>query len=184
MDQITCQTPADAAASSVEQNGSGGATDKHVEICARRLTALARRIDEFVGAQLKKIETAYTRLEREAANYARLEQKSQELRQQQIEWEQKRADQAARIAEELEILTLAWDRIEAERRTLLSADIDSPPAKPEEAESPPTPPMPESAMPAPLSFFDFESSTTGRSAALQFQQIKREIRQHARRHRS
>ena len=190
MDHMTQQVRPEAASPPIERCRAGGPTTQDVDACVHQLAALARRVEEFVAGHLKKIELAYNRLEREAANYAQWEQKSRELRQQQADWEQKQAEQAQRVAEELETLTMAWDRLEAERRSLLADDDGRPrsenvtTAAPPREQPLPIPSASDPPPPAPLNFFDFEAGVTGRSAALQFQQIKREIRQHARRNRT
>jgi len=168
-----------------------------VDECVRRLEQLTRHVDDFLGRQLTIIDQACGDLTEQAGDHAAVEEMSRELRNQQVLWEHSKQQQKERIAEEVEMLTAAWDRIEAERRTLLADDGNRPPAQsavvasvpvaPGEPVSEPQHPnmsdqrLSDPNLSIPADYFDFESDDTGRSAALQFQQIKREIRQHARR---
>ncbi len=187
------------ATSSHDGNRAGcGPSVEVVDECVCRLERLTRHVDGFLGRQLAKIDEACGDLTEQAGDYAALEQKARELRDQQILWEQSKQQQKERIAEEVEMLTAAWDRIEADRRMSL-ADADSRPAAQSdvvvaavpvasgeamsEQQSPnlPDPGVSNANLSNPADYFDFDSAAAGRSAALQFQQIKREIRQHARR---
>lgn len=180
MEQMTGQPESQATTSAGEHSAPRTLSAEQVYACGRRLALLARKIDKFHGVQLQELERTWSELQRQAESHAAWEQMSRDLHQEQTEWEQKKAEQAERIAEELEFLAAAWDRIEAERRALLTRESDIPAAEPVVAAAPLTAPA-VVAPPAPLNLTDFDSVATGRSAALQFQQIKREIRQHARR---
>ncbi len=181
-------------------DGSGlrcGPPANIVDECVCRLERLTQHVDDFLGRQMAEIDRACGDLAEQAGDRAAVDEMSRELRKQQALWEQSRQQQKERIAEEVDMLTAAWDRIEAERRRSL-ADDGSRPTAPSDAIASTSAtsgaPMPEPQDPnmanpgssspnlsAPVDYFDFDSAVTGRSAALQFQQIKREIRQHARR---
>lgn len=178
MELHSCQPPGLAAGPLDEAAGCEPAGEI-LSQCAGRLEALVRRCQAFLVRQFGRIDEVTHRLERTAERQAAI---SQELQRQQVLWEQTRQKQAEQIAEEVEMLSSAWDRIEEDRRSLLASEASLPPR--EGAGTPDVVPaqlFPLSSGPGPEPFLSFESSGTGRSAVLQFQQIRREIRQHARR---
>jgi hypothetical protein len=147
--------------------------------CGQRLEALALRIAEFMRKQIAQLEELDCDFAGTAADHAAWEEMVRELRQQRLQWEQEKAGQAETIAAEARMLTAAWDEIEVQRRRLLSDESTA--AAPESvAESPSAQSRPET--PSLTNLFDCGVLGSGHSAALQFHQIKREIRQHARRH--
>ncbi|MBX3439410.1 MAG: hypothetical protein KF861_18120 [Planctomycetaceae bacterium] len=152
-----------------------------VDACAQRLERLARRVDAFLDDQWNVIQQVCEELERDAEDQTAWEQQASEFRQQHAEWEESKLQQSERIAEELRALSTAWDQVESERRTLLSdaANFTSE-FSTEAAEA--IEPIPACTDPMnPANLFEIVTSSSSRSAALQFQQLKREIRQHARR---
>ncbi|MGE0374764.1 MAG: hypothetical protein AB7Q45_05065 [Planctomycetaceae bacterium] len=170
-----------ATSSSDDRRAAGGPSPQIVEECSQRLAQLAERVQTFLDSQCRRIEQACENVQQQASDHAAWEQMAHELRQQKALWEKSKQQQTERIAEELNFLAAAWDRIEAERRHLPTNDGVDPPAMPAPAAAP-VPPIAEQPNPVnSANLFDLPVAASGRSAALQFQQIKREIRQHARR---
>lgn len=176
-------TKRDLNSSSDGDSGMGEPGPDVLDECGRRLARLADRVHHFLDLQCRTIEEICQNVRQQAEEQSAWEHMARELRQQEALWEQSKQQQAERIADELKFLSAAWDRIEAERRTLLMNDgivaAALPPVISTAASPPATEELP--GPPAAINLFDMPSTVSGRSAALQFQQIKREIRQHARR---
>jgi hypothetical protein len=148
--------------------------------CAQRLEALAGRFVAFLRNQIAQLEELGCDFAGTAADQAACEQMVRELQQQRLQWEQEKRAQAEKIAAETRMLTAAWDEIEAERRRLLTDESTAASSESAVESAPAAPSAPET--PSLGHLFDCGVLGSGHSAALQFHQIKREIRQHARRH--
>lgn len=156
---------------------------------ARRVEAVAGRVDQFFRLQ-------FERLERVIAECRDVLQREDRIRQLQSELERERDRRhrdyerdKGRIREESRLLREAWDRLEAEQRRLLARR----PTPAEGSSQAQTGSMESGAMqpgrtegqPAVSSEGDTQSeqrSAGAKQATLvEFQQLKREIRKHARR---
>jgi hypothetical protein len=159
--------------------------------CARRLEALVRRTSTFVAQQLGQLDDIGLQLAADVREFGDVSGEQD----QDAEWLQQKADDERRIDEQLEHLARAWKELESEQRRLLmlqrsapgetlespAAGFDSPSAT-GVFESPL--PVPETRVPQrSRDLIDETAPQDAAAAALQFQKLKREIRQQARRQR-
>lgn len=155
-----------------------------VEECSARLAALTARMSTFLKAQIDSLQAAAKEVESASELQAKYEAMTLELAEQQQEWERHKEAEALRMAADARLLSEAWDEIENERRERLSQGS---PAGGHQVEYS----MPEVSDPAPptsqsmsdTALFDLGMPKSAQPSSVQFQQLKREIRQHARRNR-
>lgn len=149
--------------------------------CALRLESLVRRTSTFVTEQLGQL----NELGGQLADHARPQPATDHGNAQ---WTQQKATDQRRIEEQLDHLAQAWKELESEQRRLMMQErSDRPgvnePSDPEttvHAEPPPTPtaPVPDRRS---LDLIDAAAPADAAASALQFQKLKREIRQQSRR---
>lgn len=171
----------------VVADGSRPSEDRRWEQFASRLAEL----EELVTAQFREFDDVLDRYERLLKQSGRLEQVQLQLHEQQVAWQRHCETVSMEIAEEYQHLRDAWERLEQEQRQA-ALSTDAPKSGGETVrldDSRPTPFVPAAASPgssrpahAPsLTDLDIRDSWTPRlndAAALQFQQMKRQIRTH------
>lgn len=160
---------------------------------ARRLRAIADRMEDFLLGQILRLETAMQACSLpEDSTHRGI---SGELQEERARWEAERQHELQRLQEETDRLTEAWERVEAEQRRLLG-ERESMRAQSRVARShalgSALPGDPEEALAACGRYRPGEAARetvlddeplTAEMAAMQFQQLRREIQKHARRHR-
>lgn len=160
--------------------------------CARRLESLVRRASTFVAQQLGELDDLGLQM---AAELRRAPRAGDPSDLEQAEWSGQKTDDERRIEEQLDHLANAWKELENEQRRLMMLEpaaqqqtyqpvaemVSEPPAMMSE---------PEIAMDAPPAnaprardLIDATAPHDAAAAALQFQKLKREIRQQTRRQR-
>lgn len=156
--------------------------------CARRLESLVRRTSAFVAHQLGQLDDIGLQMAVEARQSATTDADESAL---ESRWTQQKTEEQERIEEQLEHLAKAWKELESEQRRLLTLER-SPQAA---GFDPMTAALPDSApeggtdaiepVPARRSrdLIDASAPQDAAAAALQFQKLKREIRQQSRRQR-
>lgn len=159
---------------------------------ARRLEALVRRTAAFVTQQLGQLDDIGLQIAAEARERTALDADPAEH---DSEWIRQKADDEQRIEEQLEHLAKAWKELESEQRRLMMLERGtSGPATENAATSMDEPataglPEPPSAVQETLvrhrsrDLIDESAPQDAAAATLQFQKLKREIRQQARRQR-
>lgn len=170
-----------AAASSARTPGAGvvaeASSRTDVADCAVRLESLVTKCVSFLQSRIRRLEDAYAEFDQRPAAPAGPEEQQAVLSEQQAAWDRKRAAEADRINEQLEHLSKAWSLLENEqRRQATEGTTASAPAFAQQGS--PTPPASSQ-----LDLVETPGDLSSSSAAIQFQKLKREIRQHARRNR-
>ncbi len=147
----------------------------------RRLEAVVADVHQFLDSQLDRLEQERLECRHLLERQAAIEQTYDQLKRQQQEWKQHREEEVRRIEQETTALLQAWERLEEEQRRirLMGQGVPSPVA----TQSAATPASPGVARPASQDLIDAVHFPTYEPAAVQFQQLRREIRQHARRRR-
>ncbi len=169
----------------------GPVAERHVDApdvkrCADRLSVVSERMQFFLHTQIDTLQNVAHHMDAAAQQISEYETKSLELEQRQAQWEQQKERETKRMAEDARLLSQAWDHIEEERRECLAtgSGIELPLIEsPASAES-----VPQVSEQAPAShtdtdLFDLGVPMSTQTPAVQFQQMKREISQHARRNR-
>lgn len=159
---------------------------------AERLRNVAERIEEFVGQQISQLESAYDRIAELVRTDPAAATSDEEFESRRRKWEQERNAEIRRLRDEGQLLSEAWEQLEAEQRRLLgergSLKVKAPAAvnsanpapklgRPPAARTPPTTDRPDSQN------HDPPPATTQNSreqAVRQFQHLKREIGKHHR----
>lgn len=165
-----------------------------VEIADRekRLRQLIQRCETFCRLQFERLEECYRDLEQQAVVS---EPPDEQFRLEQEVWRRQRAEEETRIEDQLNQLTAAWAEVEAEQRRLLTqvpatTPVEAPTSRfatisvedhveTHQAGSRPV----NRAGSADLDLIDEPRRQSPGSAAIQFQKLKREIRQHTQRRR-
>lgn len=167
-------------------------TPAHQAECAHRLESLVRRASTFIAQQLGQLDDLALQMAAELRTSPCAEGVTD---RDQAEWLRQKAEDERRIEEQLDHLASAWKDLESEQRRLMTLDraphqpsFQSAPAmvsQASEAESEPalaTGPQPDAA-PRSRDLIDATAPQDAAAAALQFQKLKREIRQQTRRQR-
>jgi hypothetical protein len=159
--------------------------------CVRRLESLVRRTSAFVSQQLGQLDDIGLQF---AADLQAMGTAC-EAHNPDPEWLRHKADDERRIEEQLEHLAMAWKELESEQRRLLMMHRNTPGAAMETAAAvidgssatedfeSPLPVPAAAAAHRPRDLIDETAPQDAAAAALQFQKLKREIRQQARRQR-
>jgi hypothetical protein len=162
---------------------------------AHRLRGLAEDIAAFVALQNSRLEQAVDTSFNNDDRQREIDRRQAELDARERQLGQRQREAVESVEDECEKLTAAWDELEAQRRQLLAQGAGAPSA--DAPAQPALSTMPASATPAtamPRSDIDLigdiampattqprKQSWSNEPAAQQFQQMKREIRRHARR---
>ncbi len=151
-----------------------------VERSAERLASVTGRLMTFLQTNIDQLQDVAEELAHSAQRCAEMEEAARDLESRRVGWEREQKLEAERIAEETRLLMNAWDQIEAERRERLTANCAETGLASERPEVTPAQ-SPRSLSDTDL--FDLGVPRSSQQAAMQFQQIKREINNHARRNR-
>lgn len=154
---------------------------------AEKLRQLAAQIEAFLTRQIDRLDRELEWVPR--AGTGDVDRMMDEFQVVRTQWEQDRRDEQRRLQEDAERLVDAWSRLEAEQREMLKqrmqgksiAAINSPPVTrtqpPARPEGSLTAPSPAAAMP------NDPGSVANPRNQLQFQQLRREMLEHARQRR-
>ncbi|MCA9076843.1 MAG: hypothetical protein KDA93_17585 [Planctomycetaceae bacterium] len=163
---------------------------QQVEECAIRLVTLSERLSRFLSGHVERLQEAAREIKSAAQLQAKYEAMTAEFTKKQQEWERHREAESQRMAADARLLSDAWDQIENERRERLShghthdmpsAGYSTPEVSHQETQASPAPQTNHSLSDTAL--FDMGVPKSAQPSTVQFQQLKREIRQHARRSR-
>ena len=155
---------------------------------AEKLRQLAAQIEAFLTRQIDRLDRELERVPR-AGTGGDVDRMMDEFQVVRTQWEQDRRDEQRRLQEDAERLVDAWSRLEVEQREMLKqrmqgksiAAINSPPVTrtqpPARPEGSLTAPSPAAAMP------NDPGSVANPRNQLQFQQLRREMLEHARQRR-
>ena len=157
-----------------------------VENCADRLSRLTERMVSFLQTHLSRLQDAALAMDAFSQQMAEFEVKSEEFHQRQADWEQQKERENTQMAEDARLLSQAWDRIEMERRenltmgsaiemSVMDAPVNQTVSLREE--KPAQPSLTDTDL------FDLGIPTLTQTPAMEFQQLRREIRQHSQRKR-
>jgi hypothetical protein len=169
---------------------------------ARRVERVSGEISEFVAARFEALEQALYRQRNDLAARASCQADSEQFARQRAQWEREQREALEKLEAEHARLTEAWGRLEAEQRKLLTdraacergaARTSSAPAaghvgaevalpSPHTAASQP-PAAPATIVPDQASNQELERAVR-ESVLMQFQQLKNDVRSHARRRNS
>lgn len=171
------------------------ASDEFTSSGARRLQVVVDRVETFLAAQLDRLERVLEQCEHGAAEQETADRLRRELQEQRRQWEQERLEEMGKIKQAGAQLTEAWDRLEAEQRRLL-AERESLRSAPGGGHAQAAGPADGTAMPTESpgatargnpppngpgrSEGTAQDAVSPEAARLQFQQLKREVRRHAR----
>lgn len=162
---------------------------------AHRLRGLAADIAAFVALQNSRLEQAVDTSFNNDDRQREIDRRQAELDARERELAQRQRETVESVEDECEKLTAAWDELEVQRRQLLAQGAGAPsaaaPVQPTLSATPAAA-IPATAMPRSdidlIGDFAMPTTTQPRKqvwsnepAAQQFQQMKREIRRHARR---
>jgi hypothetical protein len=157
---------------------------------AEQLQQIAAQIQSFLSRQIDRLEQEISTCAPATEEHAELEAMLNEFRQERADWEQEKLQEQRRIHEDSQRLIEAWQRLEAEQRELLKQralkktmtnsttasmqNVSTTPAS--SRQEPVTTGISSVASPGPT------ASATGISHRnqLQFQQLRREMLEHAR----
>lgn len=172
-----------------------GSHDDH----QRLLIGLAARMEDFLEAVGTRLALMLDECEQVAAERAGLFRQASDFRQERTEWEKQRQKDIAKIRDECEQLAEAWSRLEEAERDRLIGTNNRPAAAPVSNEPRPRTETAPNRNPAPQPAdagggptIVEEQVTAARapqpaaelspvSILMQFQQLKRDIRNHAQR---
>ncbi len=145
-----------------------------------RLTSVTSRLMTFLHSSIDQLRNVATEMSLSVHHQAALDEAARDHEARRADWDRQQELEAERIAEETRLLLDAWDQIEAERREMLTAKCvgEGLGTDPPEAMLPQTP-----RSLSDTDLFDLGVPRSSQQAAMQFQQIKREISNHARRNR-
>lgn len=170
-------------------NHHAPASAKVVEL-ARRIEQISREVNEFLMARFEALEHALGRRHTDGAQRESSQRDTEALSQQRAQWEQEKRADVKKLEADRVSLAEAWERMEAEQRKLLidRAACERVPAM---AETPGTngnataevAPVASQVVPAKSVNEDLEKAVR-ESVLMQFQQLKNDVRSHARRRNS
>jgi hypothetical protein len=149
--------------------------------CVARLDELVTKCVSFLQGQMQRLDQEYQDLDGLQSTPSEDGRAFEDLSEQQAAWERRQAEEESRINEQLECLTQAWNLLEDEQRRQMTEG--------------PAPHTAGALQPTPFDNAQANTASTGvdlidapcdlssSAAEIQFQKLKREIRQHTRRNR-
>ena len=155
-------------------------TDIDLTDYVTRLDELVTRCVSFLQEQLQQLDQEYKSWD-ESPGVNGGGQGIEDLTEQQAAWERRRAEEESRINEQLDCLTQAWSALEEEQRRQMT---EGPPVHSGGAVPADPPDHGTSSMASiPVDLIDAPCDLSSSAAEIQFQKLKREIRQHTKRNR-
>jgi hypothetical protein len=169
---------------------AGGEFVPKLQVNAEKLRNVAQQVEAFLMRQIDRLQRELQMAEGSGDRYE-IEQMSEEFELMREKWDSERQQERTRLQEDSDRLAEAWQRLEAEQREMLKYRVPNKMAglsgsRTVVRSSGPLSPIPSPA-PAEPSMVRGTSGTIATAAAhknqLQFQQLRREMMEHARQRR-